>query len=84
MTKEWNGQPISELGTDHIINTISLLEKRAKTNYKTEELAVAETIDRHRAQDFEEKTWVDFLHESYYHLVAERDKRGPIDTGLNF
>lgn len=84
MVREWNGQPISEMDTDHVNNTISLLEKRAKAAYAKEELEVANTIDRFRAQDFEDKDWTDFLHESYYHLVAERDKRPAIDTGLNF
>ena len=84
MLREWNGTPISEMGTDHLINTINLLERRAKTAYQTEELEVANTLDRFRAQDFEGKDWTDFLHENYYHLVAERDKRPAIDKGLNF
>lgn len=84
MSGEWNNKPIAEMDTDHIVNTISLLEKRAKTAYETEALAVEDTIDSYRAQAFAEKDWTDFLHSAYYDLVAERDRRPAIDTGLNF
>lgn len=81
---EWNGQPISSMDTDHINNTITHLERRAKSAYEHEGEVVRDTLDRYRAQEFEDKTWYDFLPESYYHLIAERDKRPAIDTRLNF
>lgn len=84
MIKEWNGKLISDMDTDHINNTITYLENRAKTAYKQEEDEVRTTLDRFKAQDFESKTWCDYLPDAYYHLVAERDKRPAIDTGLNF
>lgn len=84
MTAEWNGQPIKDMDTDHIINTISHLEKRAKTAYEHEGEIVRNTLDQFRAQAFDTKTWCDFLPESYYHLIAERDKRPTIAAGLNF
>jgi len=80
---EWNGQEISEMDTSHIESTIKLLEKRAKTAYATEQLAVENTLDSFRAQAFDEKDWTDFLHESYHALATELAKRGP-DLSMNF
>lgn len=80
---EWNGQLISEMDIDHINNTIKYLEQKARTAYSKEEMEVATTLDRYRAQEFEEKEWYDFLPDAYYHLTAERDKR-PVNLGMNF
>jgi hypothetical protein len=83
MQKVWNNQPIKDMDTDHIVNTINYMERTAKSKYAKEELEVSTTIDSHRAQAFEELSWYDLLPEEYYHLLAERDSRKP-DTGLNF
>lgn len=79
----WNNKPIIEMDTEHLRNTISLLERRAKEKYQKEADEVAITLDSYRAQAFEEKSWYDFLPDEYYKMLKELDCR-PIDLSLNF
>lgn len=79
----WNNKPIKEMDTDHLRNTINLLERRAKEKYEKEADEIALTVDSYIAQAFEEKSWYDFLPDEYYKMLKELDSR-PVDLGLNF
>ena len=75
---DWNGKPISEMDTDHIRNTIKLLENRARTKYAIEEEETRDSTDEYRVQRFlDAEDWREYLHEAYFPLVKELERRGP-------